>query len=132
MSPLARSLLALAALLAAADALANPYCDYLTIGRNYYADGDNVIKYTLTVSGEFYTIIPDKCSRPGRRLVHQTLVVCNDPNNVPRISLVKHSDPYTAVTIECPRDVPGCLNLELHVRQDCKPVTGPGPEDDTN
>ncbi|XP_063358751.1 uncharacterized protein LOC134648198 [Cydia amplana] len=128
MSPLARSLLALAALLAAADAipkLPNPFCDSLSIGKEYIGNRDDSIKFKLTVSGEFYTIIPDKCTRPGRRLLHQYLRVCNPPNNKPSISLVKSSDPYTAITLDCPRDVPGCTNLELNVRQDCKMLSGP-------
>ncbi|XP_063617156.1 uncharacterized protein LOC134790315 [Cydia splendana] len=136
MSPLARSLLALAALLAAAYAKRNPFCDSLNIGDEYIGNQDDTINFKLTVSGEFYTVIPDKCTRPGRRLVHQYLSVCNTPNNKPTISLVKDSEPYTAVTFDCPREVPGCTHLELNVEQVCKPVTGPhflpgpGPEDD--
>ncbi|XP_061707966.1 uncharacterized protein LOC133518310 [Cydia pomonella] len=126
--PLARSLLALAALLAAADATTNPFCDSLSRGQQT----DDYEYFVLTGTGDATTKIPDKCSRPGRELVGDYISVCNTPYSKPQLrSLMLGTDittiPFWAVYIGCSHTIPGCSRLEVQVTQYCKMVTAPTP-----
>ncbi|XP_047987833.1 uncharacterized protein LOC125227541 [Leguminivora glycinivorella] len=123
MSPLARSLLVLGALLAAADAMSNPFCDSLSRGEE---TGDYE-SFVLTGTGDAVTVIPDKCSRPGRKLVGDYLSACN-PYHTPKLSTpmgIRNS--LGAVYITCARTDPGCSSLQVQVLQYCKMVTAPKP-----
>ncbi|XP_047987890.1 uncharacterized protein LOC125227591 [Leguminivora glycinivorella] len=129
MSPLARSLLALAALLAAADAEPNPFCDSLDLGRDYGFPLSNYQKFTLTVAGG-KVVIPDKCSRPGNKIVGESISVCNTPNSkpiiMPALQTQYHFKPnFALVDIRCPRDVAGCDRLKVEIWQFCEMVTAP-------
>ncbi|XP_061708059.1 uncharacterized protein LOC133533792 [Cydia pomonella] len=119
MPPLARSLLALAALLAAADARANPFCDFAMIGDVT----DRPITFHLTVAGGVTTTIPDKCAMPGSELAGESINVCNTPSSKPRIQLALGSDlNFSPIYIDCPGNIPGCSSLDVRVTQFCKPA----------
>ncbi|XP_063376746.1 uncharacterized protein LOC134664087 [Cydia fagiglandana] len=124
MSPLARSLLALAALLAAADAIPNPFCDSLSRGKQTY---DSSETFEITATGDSVTTIPDKCARPGRRLVGDYLSVCNAYHKPKLDTPMGIANPLGAVYITCPRSEAGCSQLKLQVTQYCEMVTGPTP-----
>ncbi|XP_063375853.1 uncharacterized protein LOC134663414 isoform X2 [Cydia fagiglandana] len=130
MSPLACSLLVLAALIAATDALlANPFCNYLELGETEGYPENNYVDFTLTVAGGIITI-PDKCSRPGNKLIGEAITVCNVPNSKPGITQALqtqyHFKPnFALVNIYCPSDIPGCDRLKVKVMQFCGMVTGP-------
>ncbi|XP_061708058.1 uncharacterized protein LOC133518397 [Cydia pomonella] len=123
MSPLARSLLALAALLAAADAMTNPFCDSLSRREQT----DDYETFVITGTGDSVTEIPDKCTRPGRKLVGDYLSVCNAYHRPKLATPMGIAHPLGAVYITCPKTVDGCSRLQLHVTQYCKMVTGPTP-----
>ncbi|XP_047987932.1 uncharacterized protein LOC125227620 [Leguminivora glycinivorella] len=125
MSPLACSLLALAALLAAADGVMPPFCGHLWLGRRTI----DKIEFVLTVSGGVVNI-PDKCSLPGRRLVGEDFTACNEPNYTPTIRQAykppnDKTPNFAMVDIECPSNFTGCNQLALKVEQYCEMVTSP-------
>ncbi|XP_063529606.1 uncharacterized protein LOC134740883 [Cydia strobilella] len=126
MSPLACSLLALAALFAATDALfPNPYCSFLEMGKTDGYPQDNEVDFTITVAGGYITI-PDRCTRPGNKLVGQSISVCNAPNSKPEIIVPLRTDyrrpNFGSLYIHCPSGFPGCDRLEVHVWQYCEMV----------
>ncbi|XP_063376745.1 uncharacterized protein LOC134664086 [Cydia fagiglandana] len=119
MSPLARSLLALAALLAAADAKANPFCDSALIGDMT----DNPITFHLTLAGGEVKQVPNKCAKPGSELAGESLNVCNTPMSKPKIQLAVGSRlNYSPIMVDCPSSIPGCSSLDVQVTQYCKPA----------
>ncbi|XP_061728830.1 uncharacterized protein LOC133533795 [Cydia pomonella] len=126
MSPLTCSLLAFLALFAAADALLpNPYCSKLVLGKQT----KDFIDFSLTAPGGVVTI-PDKCSRPGRRLVGELISVCNVPNSKPTITQAIQSQydikpNFAMVNIDCPSNIAGCDKLDVHVTEYCEMVTAP-------
>ncbi|XP_063618128.1 uncharacterized protein LOC134791008 [Cydia splendana] len=125
MSPLACSLLAFIALFVAdAESIANPFCDKLELGK---VEGDSV-DFTLTVAGGYITV-PDKTTRPGRKLVGEYFSVCNTPYSKPTLTPAPKSHDITPnfamLHIDCPSNIPGCNELELHVSQYWEMVTAP-------
>ncbi|XP_047987868.1 uncharacterized protein LOC125227570 [Leguminivora glycinivorella] len=127
MSPLARSLLALAALIAAADAELPNYCSNERTGKQVGIPADNVEKFTLTVSGGLVRI-PDKCTRPGNKMIGEYKSVCNIPNYQPKIRhiLKTHRRYYDSeIYIDCPSNITGCDSLKLEITQYCQMVVAP-------
>ncbi|XP_061708001.1 uncharacterized protein LOC133533801 [Cydia pomonella] len=128
MSPLACSLLALAALIAAADALKpNPYCSYLEMGQTEGYPTDNYVEFTLNVAGGTITI-PDKCTRLGNMIIGEAISVCNTPNSKPEITPALQTEyqfkpNLGSVHIECPSDIDGCDRLDVEITQYCSMVT---------
>ncbi|XP_047987059.1 uncharacterized protein LOC125226921 [Leguminivora glycinivorella] len=125
MSPLACLLLAFAALFAAADGVKLNYCGYLMLGEETKDHTD----FRLTAPGGDVQI-PDKCSRPGRRLVGEYISVCDPPYYQPIVTPAMTGSPYLKpvfklVNIQCPSGIKGCDNLDVHVTQFCEIVTGP-------
>ncbi|XP_063618125.1 uncharacterized protein LOC134791005 [Cydia splendana] len=130
MSPLACSLLVLAVLIAATDALiANPFCSFLELGETDGYPEDNYVDFTLTGADGSLTI-PDKCTRPGNKLIGESISVCNTPNSKPKIRQALQSDydfapNFGKVFISCPIEIPGCDRLQVEVMQFCGMVTAP-------
>ncbi|XP_061707967.1 uncharacterized protein LOC133533802 [Cydia pomonella] len=130
MLPLARSLLALAALLSVTEArLANPFCSDLHLGKDDGYPKNNYVDFTITVSGGTITI-PDKCSRPGNKIVGESISICNTPNSKPEIwqalQTEYHFKPNFALFhIDCPSNIAGCDRLKVEIRQYCEMVTAP-------
>ncbi|XP_047987764.1 uncharacterized protein LOC125227481 [Leguminivora glycinivorella] len=117
MSPLACSLIALAALFAVSNAasVANPFCDGVSLGDSSLPPEK---EFKLTVSGGDI-IIPNRC-KLDRKLVGQSLSVCNTDNSMPEIHPnTIGARPYEKVFIDCPKSTRGCEDLELKVTQYC-------------
>ncbi|XP_061708056.1 uncharacterized protein LOC133518396 [Cydia pomonella] len=120
MSPLACSLLALAALFAVSNAknvhIPNPFCDERMRG----IEGDSSEHFKMTVSGGVVNI-PDNCTRLGRKLVGEDVSVCNAPYSKPLLrSVFGLSNKFGILGIDCPTNTNGCMTLELDVTQHCK------------
>ncbi|XP_047987829.1 uncharacterized protein LOC125227536 [Leguminivora glycinivorella] len=89
MSPLACSLLALTALLAAADAvMPPPDCTSVTLGKVT----EDVTTFSLNVGGGDVRI-PDKCTRPGRKLVGVKIEACLSPEKKIKITQALQTAP---------------------------------------
>ncbi|XP_047987760.1 uncharacterized protein LOC125227478 [Leguminivora glycinivorella] len=121
MSPLACSLLAFTALFATADAV-DPinYCGSLLLGKKT----EDQIDFRITAPGGDVSI-PDKCARPGRKLVGEYIYVCDPGEYQPTVSERREGPPFSLVNIDCPSDVGGCSSLDVQVTQHCEDVTGP-------
>ncbi|XP_063376756.1 uncharacterized protein LOC134664099 [Cydia fagiglandana] len=135
MSPLARSLLALGALLAAADAHvwlmenARPGCAGFRIAIRRY-DGNPMedisfeLRATKTGSGALHDI-PDYCAKYGVAIQYQTVEVCNDyegPTSAPRKPPKVHplgEDTMSPVYATC-KGIE-CGPLVFYVTQRCVP-----------
>ncbi|XP_047987965.1 uncharacterized protein LOC125227641 [Leguminivora glycinivorella] len=118
MSPLARSLLALAALLAAADAMSNPFCDHDMIGET----SDRPITFRKTVTGGEMFSVDNRCAFPGSELAGESFDVCNvysKPKVRIAIGMLEIQTPFPVI-VECPKDVPGCSSLDVQVTQYCR------------
>ncbi|XP_061708012.1 uncharacterized protein LOC133518356 [Cydia pomonella] len=118
MSPLACSLVALAALFAVSDArgprTVDPFCSSSYLGDAWGAPH----AFKLTVSGGDVEI-PDRC-KEGRILVGQDISVCNSPNSNPEVHPFHFGQyPFKKVYIDCPHSTRGCSSLEVKVTQYC-------------
>ncbi|XP_061728831.1 uncharacterized protein LOC133533796 [Cydia pomonella] len=122
MSPLTRSLVAFAALLAAADANSvfanadsNPFCNSVATG-NQRSDGAPWQRpnFVFEVSRPSGTVdIPDKCSQSGKTLVAQSIYACSRAGP-PSISV--GGQQFSPITVMCPDTAGGC---SFNVSQFC-------------
>ncbi|XP_063529605.1 uncharacterized protein LOC134740882 [Cydia strobilella] len=131
MTPLARSLVAFAALLAAADASSsyasadssssyvsadsNPFCNSVATGtQSSYGQPWQRPSFVFELferSGKVN--IPDKCSRSGKKLVAQSIYGCSI-RGPPAIFV---DGQFSPVTITCPNIDGGC---SLNISQFCE------------
>ncbi|XP_047987652.1 uncharacterized protein LOC125227387 [Leguminivora glycinivorella] len=118
MSPLACSVVALAALFAVSNAASveDPFCANLFLGDSSLQPGT---EFTMNVSGG-EVIIPNRCPLASPNLWGQYLKVCNEETSLPEIRPFTFGGrPYEKVNIDCPKSTRGCDRLELKVTQLC-------------
>ncbi|XP_047987943.1 uncharacterized protein LOC125227630 [Leguminivora glycinivorella] len=118
MSPLARSLLVLATLLAVAGALANPSCSSVVLGPGGGKDPYNSTQEINNSDQASGTVnIPDKCTDSEKHLVSQDVGACSKGGSAPHITVMGNR--FSPVVITCPEDAGGCPVVELYVMQYC-------------
>ncbi|XP_047987716.1 uncharacterized protein LOC125227441 [Leguminivora glycinivorella] len=134
MSPLARSLLALAALFAAVDATAwDPYgheqgCSGFAMAVRVSVEPQQRVNFDVTArTSEAIHDIPDRCAKIGGVIQYQRVEVCNafrgltsSARKAPKVNYLR-DDTLSPIYASCDGDSE-CGPLVIHVTQACNPV----------